>query len=141
MTLALGTTNPTVTTRRTRPASRWWWHRATAAVVAPEPAPIALTWGNRRPGSAGFARWCDVVAHRIDAEGLGSLAAEVDALVEIARTTGVVPVVTAILADASQPEPARTRAFGRVVEALAGLAGPSGSRTDSTGSGCLPSAA
>jgi hypothetical protein len=110
----------------------------TAQVAVPEPAPIAPTWGNRRPGSPGFARWCDFVAHRVDAEGLGPLSAEVDALVEIARTAGVVPVVTAILADASQPEPARTRAFGRVVEALAG---PAGSRTDSTGSGCLPSVA
>ena len=140
MTLALRTTNPTGTTRRTRTVSRWW-HRATAEVVAPEPAPIALTWGNRRPGSAGFARWCDFVAHRIDAEGVGSHSAEIDALVEIARSAGAVPEVTAILADASQPEPARARAFGRVVEALAGLAGPSGSGTGSTGSGCRPSAA
>ncbi len=82
------------------------------------PSPVELTWSNRRPGSPGFARWAEYAGERIDAQGLSATTREVQALVTLARELGVTPVAVDVLADASQPEPARLRAFAHVVQAV-----------------------
>jgi hypothetical protein len=79
---------------------------------------VHFTWDNRRPGTAGFARWTAFVGQRIDEHGLTAAAREVDALVAVARTLGIASVAVDVLADDTQPEPARYRAFARTVSAL-----------------------
>lgn len=87
-------------------------------VVTTRPAAVEFTWGNRRPGTAGFARWAAAVGERIDERGLGANAGDVNNLVATARRLGVATVAADVLADSSQPEPARLRAFAHVVSAL-----------------------
>lgn len=94
---------------------RW---RRPRDVVAAEPAAVEFTWANRRPGTAGFARWTAAVGQRIDEHGLAATTHELDNLVAVARRLGVAPVATDVLADSTQPEPARHRAFAHVVSAL-----------------------
>jgi len=96
---------------------RRWRPVAIEAVTAPS-APVELTWSNRRPGSPGFAGWAEYAGERIDAHGLSAATHEVQALVTLARSLGAAPVAVEVLADASQPEPARLRAFAHVVQAI-----------------------
>jgi hypothetical protein len=71
-----------------------------------------------RPGTPAFDRWVGAVAHRIDEQGIGAVAAEIDVLAALARQRGLVPVSVRALTDPTGPEPARCRAFGRVIGAL-----------------------
>jgi len=93
------------------------WQRA-QVVVATEPGAIEFTWANRRPGTAGFARWTAALGQRIDEHGLAAVTRDLDNLVAVARQLGVSPVAADVLADPTQPEPARHRAFAHVVSAL-----------------------
>ena len=112
---------------RTAPAATGWWasrrtrRHATADAPPNKPARVELTWANRRPGSAGFARWAGSVAHRIDARGLDATASEVTALVALARPLGAAPIAVEVLADPAQPEATRLEAFANVVAVLVGL--------------------
>ena len=122
MTLAVRTTTPTIAVEPTR---AWTGRRGrrtrTAAEAAAAPPRIELTWSNRHPGSPGFERWAAYVGHHIDQHGLAATAAAIDALVILANQLDVAPVAVAVLADPTEPEPARLRAFARVVRALVEL--------------------
>ena len=57
----------------------------------------------------------DRLAWLIDRHGLGAVTpTQIDGVVEHARTTGASPVLINVLADATEPTNARTRAFGMV---------------------------
>lgn len=112
----------TIATART-PAVQRRWRRAPDSVTA-APAMVHFTWANRRPGTAGFARWAAFIGQRIDEHGLIATAREVDNLVAVARGLGVAPVAVDVLADATQAEPARCRAFAHVVSAVAAVSAP-----------------
>ena len=112
----------TIATART-PAARRRWRRA-PDVAAAEPTLVHFTWANRRPGTAGFARWTDFVGQRIAEHGVTATGREVDNLVAVARRLGVAPVAVDVLADATQAEPARCRAFAHVVSAVAAVSAP-----------------
>jgi hypothetical protein len=84
------------------------------------PANIEFTWDNRRPGTVGFARWTCAVGQGIDQHGLANYTRDVNNLIGVARRLGVAPVAVDVLADPSQPDPARLRAFALVVSALVG---------------------
>jgi hypothetical protein len=96
---------------------RWRGARAQDAVASP-PADIEFTWSNRRPGTAGFARWAAAVGQRIAEHGLDCAARDLNNLIGIARRAGVAPVAVDVLANPSEPDTARTRAFAAVVSAL-----------------------
>ena len=98
------------------PAARRGWRRASD--VAAGPAVVHFTWDNRCPGTAGFARWTAFVGQRISEHGLTAAAREVDTLVAVARRLGIESVAVDVLADDTQPEPARCRAFAHTVSAL-----------------------
>jgi hypothetical protein len=104
------TTAHTTTRRRRR--------RLATHVVPSAPAAVEFTWDNRRPGTAGFARWTAAVGQRINAHGLAATARDLDNLVAVARRLGVAPVAVDVLADPNQAEPDRCRAFALVVSAL-----------------------
>jgi hypothetical protein len=87
-------------------------------VTAAPPADIEFTWDNRRPGTAGFARWSAAVGQRIDQHGLAESTRDIDNLVGVARRYGVSSTVVDVLADPSEPDPARLRAIARIVSAL-----------------------
>jgi hypothetical protein len=109
--------HPTTTSRPGAPtATPRRWRRARDVVATKSAA--ALTWDDSRPGTAGFARWTAAVGHRIDECGLAAVTRELDHCVAVARRTGVAPVAADVLADPTQPEPARQRAFAHVVSAL-----------------------
>ena len=91
-------------------------------MVVSAPADIEFTWDNRRPGTPGFAMWTAAVGRRIDENGLGATSDAVNNLIGVARRMGVAPVAVDVLADSTEPDPARRRAFAAVVAALAGLA-------------------
>jgi hypothetical protein len=115
-----------------------WQERLDAAGVAPSPlttrgrrrrrrrrdvagaetTAVAFTWANRQPGTPGFARWAAQLGERIAAEGMAGAARDIDKLVTVARRFGVVPVAVEVLTDPTAPEPARNRAFAKVVAAL-----------------------
>ena len=69
-------------------------------------------------GETGFAQWSAAIGQRIDEHGLSVVAGELDQLLAVARRRGVAPVAAEVLADPTQPEPARYRAFAIVVSAL-----------------------
>jgi hypothetical protein len=71
--------------------------------------------GQRRPGTAGFARWMADLGRRIDEHGLTGCAHDLDNLVTVAVRLGVAPIAVAVLSDPTQSDPARCRAFARVV--------------------------
>jgi hypothetical protein len=98
------------------PAARRRWRRASDIAVGP--AVVHFTWDNRCPGTAGFARWTAFVGQRIDEHGLAAAAREVDTLVAVARRLGIASVAVDVLADDTQAEPARCRAFAHTVSAL-----------------------
>jgi len=60
----------------------------------------------------------DQLAHRIARYGVDACEPRVMHLARRARTAGVADVAVGILADRSQPEVVRERAFARVVSAL-----------------------
>jgi hypothetical protein len=99
---------------------RWLRRRDHDALVASRPADIKFTWGNRHPGTAGFARWAAAAGQRIAEHGLNASTRDVDDVIGVARQCGVAPVAVSILADTREPEPARLRAFAVVVSALVG---------------------
>lgn len=99
------------------PGARTATRRRARDVVAIKPA-AALTWDDRPPSTAGFPRWAAAVGHRIDEHGLAAVTRELDHVVAVARRHGVAPVAADVLADSTQPEPARQRAFAHVVSAL-----------------------
>jgi hypothetical protein len=104
---------------RTSDRRRHWWRRSHDGTVAPA-ADVEFTWANRQPGTVGFERWLATVGQRLDQDGLAACAHDVDNVVGTARRLGVAPVASAVLADPSEPEPARLRAFAAVASALAG---------------------
>ncbi len=106
----------------TRTARRRWRRARPAAAV--EPSSIEFTWANRRPGTAGFARWSAQLGQLIDERGLAATADDLDKLVVTARRLGVAIVAVDVLADPAQPEPARLRAFAHVVSALVATPAP-----------------
>jgi hypothetical protein len=119
MSLAERAATATSATEPTRGWSRRRSRRMRAtATVASTPSHVELTWANRRPGSPGFARWAAYVRYEIDRHGLAASAPAIEALVILANQLGVVPAEVRMLADHTQPEPARIRAFERVVQAL-----------------------
>ena len=59
-----------------------------------------------------------ILAADLAASGFAGHDAAVRSIVHAARARGVSPVLVGILADASEPEVARLRAFGRVAIAL-----------------------
>jgi hypothetical protein len=93
------------------------WGRAHDVVASP-PTEIEFTWANRRPGTAGFARWAAAVGQRVADHGLDSSTRDLDNLIGAARRSGVAPVAVEVLADPTEPDPARMRAFAAVVSAL-----------------------
>ena len=105
----------TIATVRTPAARR---RRRRAPDVAAAPAVVHFTWDNRCPGTAGFARWTAFVGQRISEHGLTAAAREVDTLVAVARRLGIASAAVDVLADDTQPEPARCRAFAHTVSAL-----------------------
>ena len=100
--------------------SRSWArrHATSTTTVVTTPQPVELTWGNRRPGSSGFERWATYLGHEIDEHGLVAVTPAIESLVQLATELGVTPVAVSVLADTSAPEPARLRAFARVVQAI-----------------------
>jgi hypothetical protein len=111
------TTISTVFPFPSRPAAtRRRWLRTTAAVAERET--VEFTFGNRRPGSLGFARWTACVGQRIADHGLAANARDIDSLVGAALTAGVVPAAVGVLADPAEPDVARFRAFAVVASAL-----------------------
>jgi hypothetical protein len=96
---------------------RWWSGRA-GDVVASAPTDVEFTWANRRHGTAGFARWTAAVGQRIADHGLDSSFRELNNLIGVARRTGVAPVAVEVLADPTESDTARMRAFAHVVSAL-----------------------
>ena len=98
------------------PAARRRWRRAPD--VATAPTVVHFTWDNRCPGTAGFARWTAFVGQRISEHGLTAAAREVHTLVAVARRLGIASAAVDVLADDTQPEPARCRAFAHTVSAL-----------------------
>jgi hypothetical protein len=108
-----------ITLRRTASTTTGRRRRRRARDVVPAaPAAIAFTWANRRPGTAGFARWTAAVGQRIEEDGLAATSRELDNLVAVARRLGVAPVAVDVLADSTEAEPARSQAFALVVSAL-----------------------
>jgi hypothetical protein len=95
------------------------WSRSRDLVSSP-PVNIEFTWANRRPGTAGFARWTAAVGQRIADHGLNSSTGDVNNLIGVARQAGVAPVAVDVLADPTEPDAARLRAFALVVSALVG---------------------
>ena len=89
------TTTITATSRR----------RPTRHVATPAPGPVEFTWANRRPGTAGFARWMADLGRRIDEHGLTGCAHDVDNLVTVAVRLGVAPIAVAVL---QRPHPERS---------------------------------
>jgi hypothetical protein len=124
VTESLNPVRPTTIATVRPPADRRRWRRAPDAVTA-APAVVHFTWANRRPGTAGFARWAACVGQRIDEHGLAATAREVDNIVAVARGLDVAPIAVDVLADPTQAEPARCRAFAHVVSALLALSGQS----------------
>ena len=119
MSLVLRATTTTVATKSTRARTRPRGRRTRpASTLEIAPQAVELTWANRRPGSAGFARWAAYIGEQIDQHGLAATAPAIDALVILADQLGVVPVAVRVLADPTEPEPARLRAFAHVVQAL-----------------------
>jgi hypothetical protein len=64
------------------------------------------------------------IASDIDALGIAANETAVAMIVARARATGVDPVLLSVLADASQPEVIRARAFGRTAIALTATGAP-----------------
>ena len=67
------------------------------------------------------------LAWQVETYGLSAVEADVAVVVAAARATGASPVLVAVLADRSAPEPVRTRAFGRLAMHLGrrmAVAGP-----------------
>jgi hypothetical protein len=93
------------------------WGRTQDTISSPA-AEVEFTWANRRPGTAGFARWAAAVGQRIDENGLDDATRDLSNLVGVARRLGVAPVAVEVLADSTEPDPARLRAFATVVSAL-----------------------
>jgi len=110
-------TTATLPITATTSTARRRWNR-TQDIASSEPGSIKFTWANRRPGTEGFARWTAFVGQRINDHGLLAATREVDNLVDVARQSGISPVAVDVLADPTQPEPARCRAFRLVVTAL-----------------------
>lgn len=121
-----GAAGSTVRARST--TRRRWFSRTRQDELDTPPADIEFTWGNRHPGTPGFARWVAAAGQRVAVHGIEASARVVDNLVDVARTTGVEPVAVGVLADASAPGPARVRAFAVVASALVRL----GSATSAT---------
>ena len=94
------------------------WRRDRHVVVETEPAAFEFTWSNRRPGTAGFARWAVFVGRRIAEDGLAAHTRELDNLVAVARRLGVAQVEVDVLVDPSEPESARRRVVAHVVSSL-----------------------
>lgn len=69
------------------------------------------------------ARFIENLAADIDRSGIAAVEPTISAVVEHARSAGVNPVLLSVLADASEPEVARARAFGLVATHLARAAG------------------
>ena len=119
MTLALRATTPTIAAEPTPArAGRRDRRTRTAATVASAPPRVELMWTNMPAGSPGFARWAADVGHQIDQHGLTATASAIDALVILANQLGVAPIAVRVLADPTEPEPARLRAFARVMQAV-----------------------
>jgi hypothetical protein len=59
------------------------------------------------------------IASDIDRHGIAANETAVTMMVERARTADVNPVLLSVLSDATQPEVARVRAFGKIATALA----------------------
>jgi len=114
------TTSITLRSTAHSTAPRPWRRRRAQDLVSSPPADVEFTWDNRRPGTAGFARWTAAVGQRIDEHGLDRSTRDLDNLIGVARRLGVAPVAVDVLADATQPDPARLRAFALVVSALVG---------------------
>ena len=83
-----------------------------------EPTAVEFTWANRRPGTAGFARWVAQLGARIDEHGLAATADDLDKLVDTARRLGAALVAADVLADPTEPDVVRHRAFSHVASAL-----------------------
>ena len=98
--------------------------RGSRAILATEPAAAALRWADRRPRPAGFDGWAAAVGQRLEDRGLAAITGDLDELVTRARRLGVARVAADVLADVSQPEPARYRAFAHVVAALVAAEAP-----------------
>jgi hypothetical protein len=96
---------------------RWWSGRARDVVASP-PTDTEFTWANRRPGTAGFVRWTADLGQRIADHGLDSSTRDLNNLIGVARRTGVAPVAVEVLADPTERDTARMRAFAHVVSAL-----------------------
>jgi hypothetical protein len=60
------------------------------------------------------------IASDVDALGIAANETAIAGVVALASAADVDPVLLSVLADASQPEIARARAFGRVATALVG---------------------
>jgi hypothetical protein len=89
--------------------------RAATLVAAPVAEPSTAS---RHPGSDSFAHRAAELGHRIDECGLAAVSGDVRSLISMARHQGVALVAAGVLADPTQPEPARVRAFAHVVSAL-----------------------
>lgn len=55
---------------------------------------------------------------KVDLDGIGAHEDEADRVVAAARRAGLSPILVGVLADRSEPAPARTRSFGRLTHAL-----------------------
>jgi hypothetical protein len=75
------------------------------------------------------------IAMDIDTLGVGANETAIALVVSHADAVGVAPALLSVLADASQPEVARARAFGRVATALV-AATPHTSEHDLVGTPC-----
>jgi hypothetical protein len=130
-------TNAITAARPTTARRRW---RRVREVVPSAPPAIEFTWDNRRPGTAGFRRWTVALGERIESHGLAATSGDVDNLVAVARRLGVASAAADVLADPSEPEPARCQAFALVVSALhTGVRTPTHSPQPTDSSGTEPS--
>ena len=66
-----------------------------------------------------FGRWADGVAHRVAEAGPGAVESDLARLVATALDRAVVPPLARLVADRTQPDVVRSRAFGHVARHLA----------------------
>lgn len=108
-----------------RPRRRWWPARRRHVDHSPADS-TAYTF--RRfsvarppaPYSDEFGAWATALADEVAATGIGGVERAVAAVVRDARRHGLGHALVDVLADRSAPAPARERALGRLLVALAG---------------------
>lgn len=88
------------------------------AITRVAAAAAAVTTAVPAVGTPEFRAWATALGHELADLGTGRVNAQLRALARRAREHRLEPVCAAVLADRSEPQVARCRAFYRVVTAL-----------------------